>query len=925
MKKTEAVWSSLRRRSSVSVLAILVGSGMMSGVMLPQVASAQEAATPFAVAAGDLTTVLRQLGEQAGVQFIYPATLTAGLRSAGVAGRMTREQAVAAALGGTGLTYRFTDAKTVIVSAPIGAADVGDGSRVLGPVRVEGQQGGGVAGLAGATAANGINGSTDVTATEGTKSYTSNALTVGSKAPVSIKDLPQTVSVLTSQRIEDQRITSLSQALSVLPGVTVLGGGGDTDSTFVSRGYEITAFQIDGGVPLSGTTGDASTNFRPRIDMAQYDHVELLRGAEGALNGYGTPAGTINLVRKKPLDHGQVVVEGQVSSWQNYRGVLDVTGPLAFDGRLRARAVVSYQQNNLFYDTAKNEEQTIYGIAQFDATPTTLLSAGLSLRRQRSVPWVGGLPRLSNGVDPQLPRSTSFMFPWNRATFDTDQYFAKVEQKLIGDWAFKAEATLNKQRAFDRVGYRAGTVDPITGAGSTFEVNDSSSPNTQKTAEATVAGSVDLLGHRHSFVLGANYNNNDDAGAITYGNPLVDDSPALDIYNFNPNDPLYRDPGGALPTNDTRVSERTQWGIYGTARLNPVDRVHLTVQMRYSHFDSKSEIDQLCSDNFFPCNRLPLGAVSSTSVRRYSGSNFTWPPSGSLSYDVTKNLSTYISYTDIYRNQSNQLQRDMSSSGPITGGNYETGVKWQSPNDKINVSVAAYRIERTGFVANDPAAYARRANGTLNLNVATNEAGQQFPRSVVSPGVSCCWIGGFDAKEVSQGVDVEVSGEVLPHVQVSAGYTYNTNKFTGDPDDVRTLSRPANGTPVYSLQPKHIAKFWATYRPELANFLEGISLSVGANAQSSSYRAGIICDPAVVVDPDDFCPQVSYDFTTPGYVLVSYAVGYDITPNTSVGLNVNNLFDKRYYRTLLGVGDSTLNGNWYGEPRNFTLSLRSKW
>ncbi len=78
---------------------------------------------------------------------------------------------------------------------------------------------------------------------------------------------------------------------------------GDTnlEHTFYSRGFAINSIQIDGGAPLTtGILGGQS--FYPQIDISQYDHVELLRGAAGLFNGYGDPSGTVNLVRKKPLD-----------------------------------------------------------------------------------------------------------------------------------------------------------------------------------------------------------------------------------------------------------------------------------------------------------------------------------------------------------------------------------------------------------------------------------------------------------------------------------------------------------------------------------------------------------------------------------------------------------------------------------------------
>ncbi len=84
--------------------------------------------------------------------------------------------------------------------------------------------------------------------------------------------------------------------------------------TFYSRGFAIERLQIDGGAPMD-IGHPTSYGLIPQIDMAEYDHAEVLRGADGLFNGYGDPGGVINLARKRPLDHSQLVVEGQYGSW----------------------------------------------------------------------------------------------------------------------------------------------------------------------------------------------------------------------------------------------------------------------------------------------------------------------------------------------------------------------------------------------------------------------------------------------------------------------------------------------------------------------------------------------------------------------------------------------------------------------------------
>src|SRR3546814_829179 len=180
----------------------------------------------------------------------------------------------------------------------------------------------------------GANGSRDRYATENSGSYAARGASVGSVAPQDIHDTPRTISVLTQQQLQDQNLGELPAALAQMPGATVLSMPTDRGTVFV-RGFALADIQFDGGASRSYDNGELYG------DLSAYDRIELLQGSNGLGNGYVSPAGIVNLVRKRPLDHAQFVLETQAGSWNDYRAMLDATGPLAWNGRLRGRAVVS--------------------------------------------------------------------------------------------------------------------------------------------------------------------------------------------------------------------------------------------------------------------------------------------------------------------------------------------------------------------------------------------------------------------------------------------------------------------------------------------------------------------------------------------------------------------------------------------------------
>jgi outer membrane receptor for ferric coprogen and ferric-rhodotorulic acid len=254
--------------------------------------------------------------------------------------------------------------------------------------------------------------------------------------------------------------------------------------------------------------------------MSIYDHVELLRGAAGQFGSYGDPGGTVNLVRKKPLDHAQFLLEAQAGSWSDYRVTADTTSPLALDGRLRGRLVMTYQDNHHFYETAKDNKTLIYGIAELDATPSTLLTAGVSYTRQHSVPWSRGLPRYLNGADLKLPRSTCLCFGWNRWDFDTTEFFGSVEQKIGDDWVAKLNLTRTRQTSAQKIGSALNAVNPNNGLGPVLIGNYMDWASKQLSAEAALSGAFTVFGQRQEVAFGASRVTSDGGGQVGYG-PLI--------------------------------------------------------------------------------------------------------------------------------------------------------------------------------------------------------------------------------------------------------------------------------------------------------------------------------------------------------------------------------------------------------------------
>jgi outer-membrane receptor for ferric coprogen and ferric-rhodotorulic acid len=881
---------------------LLAGAAMALAMPLSiTTAHAQAAASQardFNIPAQDLPAALAAFGEQAGVQFTVDRGSLAGKRSAAVSGRLTPQEALARLLAGTGLSFNFLNANTVSIEV---ASDGATGERVLGAVRVEGETGSPYFGGAGrAAGVNGINGSRDITATEGTGSFTSGALTVGSKVPQALKDVAQSISVLTSERLEQQNVTDFTSAMRQLPGVTLVQGGSSLESTFYSRGHPITSIQVDGGSPLTTMKG-----YFTQIDMSVYDHVELLRGAAGVFGGYGEPGGVVNLVRKKPLDHPQYVLDAQAGSWSNYRVSADASSPLALDGKLRGRLVMTYQNNRQFYHTAKDKKTLIYGIVDMDVSPSTVVSAGLNYTEQASIPWYYGLPRYMTGEDLKLPRSTCLCASWNRQNFETTEIFGTVEQKIGNNWFLKVNFNHNKQSSEAKVGNSIAAVNDDNHKGPVFRTVYSDFASDQFSIETILAGSFEIFGQRQEITLGVNRTHSDGGDTYSYPSPDVWPFPPVDVFSFNPNNSLYSEPRNPLPTNHNIEDATNQTVAYIKAKLTAFDRPHLETGLRWNRYVSKYLTEDLCTVTNVPgdtnCFGKSIGYAYGRNGYTRTTSAFSWPPTVTLSFDLKRNLTAYLSYTDIYNDQSSVVSSDLTPMGPVTGANFEGGLKWSPKDGRLNATISFYKVRRNGVAV---------------------FGGQYYP---VSPGVICCFLKDANQSMVTNGIDLDVTGEVLPGLQVSANYTYSNTRKEG------SSYGSDQGKTFLSIQPKALYKLWTTYdfgRAGVSGPLSGLAVSLGVNGQSSAYQSGYVC-PEFAGNPDPVTgyqdcavDTVPYSFIVPAYAVFSGRIDYRISKNWSLAVNLENILDKTYYQT---VSDSLDSGHWYGAPRSVTASLRAKW
>ncbi|REG47771.1 outer membrane receptor for ferric coprogen and ferric-rhodotorulic acid [Paracoccus versutus] len=310
--------------------------------------------------------------------------------------------------------------------------------------------------------------------------------------------MPQSVTVVTRQAIEDPNLTTMKQAMARTPGI-VATREATSAPAFYSRGFKINNYQIDG----MSTAYESS--FRPDFDMAIHDRAEVLRGAEGLFSGSGEPGGSVNLARKRPSERLQSSIALSYGSWQNRRIEADIGGPLTRDGALRGRLVGAWQDRDFFYSPGDEKKHVLYGVLEYDLTPDTTVSARVSYQRQKGNKWFLGLPTWDDFQLMDIDRSRALTTDWAYVDHRIKDVFATVEHRISPDWTLKLSAM---RQSFESDTMRinpTGPIDRETGNFAGVFSRYEETGNHSKAADLSLQGQFGLWGRQHKLLIGADW------------------------------------------------------------------------------------------------------------------------------------------------------------------------------------------------------------------------------------------------------------------------------------------------------------------------------------------------------------------------------------------------------------------------------------
>lgn len=808
-----------------SLLAATTGAMALAAPDAHAQPAGPSAARSYRIAPGPLGPALAAFAGQSGTTVAFTPEQTHALHTAGLQGVHGTTQALEQLLAGTGLqAVPREGGGYTLRRVAVGASTAAAATHTLAEMRVTAE-----------APRDGV--------TEGQDSYTTKAMATATPLALSIRETPHSVSVVTSELIKDRGVTTVQDAATYATGVSVAGVGPQRDS-FMSRGSTVANITTDGLVFDHEFDSFALTG------LAMYDRVEIVRGANGLMEGSGNASASINLVRKRPTRDFQGELTAAAGSWNNRLGTLDLSGPLNQDKTLRGRVVASANASDTFQQATRRQRDLLYAIVQADLSSRTQLTIGGSYNRDDN-PGAdyAGLPTQADGRFYDFDRSTRGSPVWSYFNRNNTTAFAELEHFFDNDWkiAFKG-ARLE------------GSTDILGASLWSRNANGSFAYDTRNyhmdfdstSLDARASGPIQLLGRRHELALGINYRNRKQL----YTGGSAAGGMAAYTYRFDPAN--WRDStqvpepaawvlgyaGGYV--DDLRIK---QYGAFATAKFQLADPLHLFVGGRVSWYEYHDAIRS--------------GSWSQTTAYKASAEI---TPYLALTYRLNDTYTAYASTTSIFMPQSYS-----SASGglldPVTGTNYEGGLKGEFFNGRLNGSMALFQINQENLPIQLDSSYCLRSS------------------------LSCYAQSG---KVRSRGIEFDVSGELSAGWRVNAGYAYVNSQYLSNSTSGNAGDRYGTTTP------RQILTLSTLYKP--GGRLDGWRFGASARIQSEIHntRTGF----ATVRQS--------------GFGVANLTLGYEYSKSLDLQLNINNLFNRDYYRMV----GSPVASNTRGEPRNVLMTAR---
>ena len=634
--------------------------------------------------------------------------------------------------------------------------------------------------------------------------YNPSSASVGTRIDTPLRDIPRSIQVIPRQIIEDQQADNLNEALENVPGVVPATSQRSPFVVPVIRGFG----GFTGGTDLIRRNGlrDPS-GISSAGETENIERVEVIRGPASVLYGQGSSGGRINVVTKQPLDEPFYEVSSFIGNFDTYRGTADLSGPLNDSGTVRYRLNLAAGTEGSFIDFYDRDRYLISPVVTWDISENTRLTLDTEISRYEQNGNDFGIPARGTILDNpigQLPNSLYIGDP-DAERKDATIYRAglSLEHNFSENWSIRSAFSTVARLAEELNIFDSGLDDDNRTLNRSYFDATEGTNVYGNTLDTYVTGVFNTGNIQHQLVTGVELLQQED----TTNNGIFGNTDPIDIFNPSYGNLVF------TPIDTFDTSNRTEGlGLYIQNQISLLDNLILVLGGRYDILSAKNE-DFINSTSSFQQNEA-------------------FSPQVGIVYSPIEPISLYASYSRSFF-QSVGRTFDNSIFKPQRGTQYEIGLK-ADINERLSTTLALYDLTRSNIVTEDP--------NNPSFNIQTGE-------------------------QNSQGVELNVAGEILPGWNIAAGYAYNDARITED-----NTFEEGN---CLNNAPENAFSFWSTYRIQEGN-LSGLGVGLGL------FYVG------------DRQGDLANTFTVPDYLRTDAAVFYE-RDQFRAAINVRNLFDIDYF------------------------------
>jgi len=692
--------------------------------------------------------------------------------------------------------------------------------------------------------------------------YLQSKPSLGNKFPGDLRDIPQSIQILSEQLIKDQAAIEITDLYRNISSVSIFSYSGVT-----FRGFRQDEIRYD------GLLGDPFSGFSVPL-LFDIQQVEVIKGPSGALFGGGEPGGLINYVTKRPGDEFSGYATAIAGNFDLYGGRAEITGPLDRQGTILFRLGGAYENTDTFrFNTDKEDIVLSADLEWRPAEATSALFRFDYIEQDFQGARLRGVP-----VDDDGNFLTSRRFNTNEQTdfqrLEATVFTLNFDHAFSENWSISLGGRyIDSQERQNYHESRGVFTDSATGLDLVRrEFRDQLRDVTQFSALAETVLRFGLGGMSHTFLAGGEYfsRENDDffltssdsrrAGALPPGFIVPDiilENPVFGLSNPADFDPFVE---------TDRNIDAEQFAFYVQDQIDITDRLTISLGGRYEAFNEDVNSVQTI---------LLTGSATPFSSR--DDQDALTVRTG-IVYRPFENISTYFNYSTGFVPQGAFSQPDINQAQPFAperGRLFELGTKIDLFDDNVYLQLAIYQINKTDVLITLANPDPNPAPGLEDLVLPLGEAR-------------------------SRGVELDLVGDITEDLTFTLSYAYNdTVILEGDGQGFNTAGDQ------FANAPEHQFGFWTRYDlPAIS------SLSVAGTPINSALSFGT--------------QYVSEQLSFGGQRVQPFAI-FDaalITEwrNLQFQINARNLFDKVYAES--GFLERT--GHFPGEPRTFRAELTAR-